>query len=608
LWIFNRAIELICSRKSLGEGNEMRRTYDAADRNALKLCLADNEFVNGVMRGIYDADNSGNGDPATSGFYFSAHFWNPRSGRGGWWDKTDKNTDHNAYVYGTRYFGESLQDEDPKSSGHKLGLAIHYLQDLTQPMHCGLYPNAPGPLELFTILYLMAPPDGSPFLFGTSPSGEPVPENWRHENYEQWVLRKQHAWKYDTADLDLDIPVFRVDEGGSPQWGGYWHIAAEHAFGEWGRWKGSDKSPIGRSAPSANGAEPAFDADYFWGASASKMIRLAQRLVINLLLSWAALSKLGAKHRGSSSFVFRGKAIGACRQGGSRGAQLWGVDWQGILRSRVQDSPGGGWSAWSGDWSAWSGQSGSSGSPFNVIALTAAQANDGRVQLWALDYVGNLYCNWQTSAGGDWYGWSPPNWNGAPKLTRICACLQGDLRAQLWGVDQQGLLRSTVQEKPGGNWSRWSDEWAGSPRKVIALTAAQQNNGCVQLWALTDVGDLYSNYQTSAGGDWYRWSPPNWNGAPKLTRICASLQGGSRGVQLWGVDQRGLLRSTFQETPGGNWSSPWSADDASPNLVDDLAAVQQSDGRVQLWALTPDGDLYSHYQTSPGGGWSAWLS
>ena len=280
-------------------------------------------------------------------------------------------------------------------------------------------------------------------------------------------------------------------------------------------------------------------------------------------------------------YLLEAKTICACQTGGSRGAQLWAIDKEGLLRSTYQETPGGSWSGWSGEWT--------SGSPRNGIALTAAQQNDGRVALWVLTADNTLYCNYQTSAGGSWAGWSSGDWNGAPKLTQICACQTGGSRgAQLWAIDKEGLLRSTYQETPGGSWSGWSGEWtSGSPRNGIALTAAQQNDGRVALWVLTADNTLYCNYQTSAGGSWAGWSSGDWNGAPKLTQICACQTGGSRGAQLWGFDKQGLLRSTYQETPGGSWSR-WSGEwtSGSPRNGIALTAAQQNDGRVALWVLT----------------------
>ncbi|WP_426566107.1 alkaline phosphatase family protein [Angustibacter sp. McL0619] len=305
----------------------------------------------------------------------------------------------------------------------------------------------------------------------------------------------------------------------------------------------------------------------------------------------------GASWNGAPKLV----TVAASQQGGSRGAQLWGVDEQGQLRSAYQESPGGSWSSWSGVWNG--------SSPSGLVSVAAAQQNDGRVQLWVVDGNHDLFSVWQTSPGGDWVGWTPAGWNGAPKLVTVAASQQGGSRgAQLWGVDEQGQLRSAYQESPGGSWSTWSGVWNGSsPSGLVSVAAAQQNDGRVQLWVVDGNHDLFSVGQTSPGGDWVGWTPAGWNGAPKLVTVAASQQGGSRGAQLWGVDEQGQLRSAYQESPGGSWSS-WSGvwNGSSPSGLVSVAAAQQNDGRVQLWVVDGNHDLFSVGQTSPGGDWAAW--
>ncbi|MET0715630.1 MAG: alkaline phosphatase family protein, partial [Mycetocola sp.] len=92
------------------------------------------------------------------------------------------------------------------------------------------------------------------------------------------------------------------------------------------------------------------------------------------------------------------RLVAASQQGGSRGAQLWGVDLDGQLRSTFQASPGGPWSGWSGVWN--------DDSPPNLVSVAAAQQNDGTVRIWVVDAGHQLYSNAQTSPGGDWTGWS----------------------------------------------------------------------------------------------------------------------------------------------------------------------------------------------------------
>ncbi len=294
--------------------------------------------------------------------------------------------------------------------------------------------------------------------------------------------------------------------------------------------------------------------------------------------------------------------IAASQQGGSRGAQLWGlgIDYQ--ITSIYQVTPGGSWSKWEGpDWAG-------PGGPALFVDLTAAQQNDGRVALWALDDRQQLWCIWQTSPGGNWSAWSGPNWNKATTLREICACQQGGSRgAQLWAIDQNDNLVTCYQVTPGGDWSGWAP-WPATPANstFTQLAAAQQNDGRVQLWAIDSYLQLWSTWQTSPGGDWTGWSGPNWDNAPKLFNVAASQQGGNRGAQLWAITEDYTLISDFQVTPGGGWSG-WSKGSwaGAPGVIQ-IAAAQQNNGNVEFWAITNDGVLIGISQTSPGGDWSGW--
>lgn len=201
-------------------------------------------------------------------------------------------------------------------------------------------------------------------------------------------------------------------------------------------------------------------------------------------------------------------------------------------------------------------------------------------------------------------------WEGSPTLFKLASSQQGGSRgAQLWGVQYNGRLNTIYQLTPGGDWSEWrGPDWAdpGAPKQAYELTAAQQNNGCVQFWTLDEGLRLWTTWQTSPGGDWTEWSGPGWDGAPKLLDVSACQQGGSRGAQVWGITEDYTLISDYQPTPGGNWSG-WSTGSwlgAQP--VHEVTAAQQNDGCVRLWAVTTQQVLASIAQTSPGGDWTGW--
>src|SRR5437667_41667 len=171
-----------------------------------------------------------------------------------------------------------------------------------------------------------------------------------------------------------------------------------------------------------------------------------------------------------------------------------------------------------------------------------------------------------------------PSWQNAPPLVQIAASQQGGTRgAQIWGITEGYTLITNFQETPGGTWAGWSPMGSGPVQAgVQQVTAAQQNDGRVELWVTDNDEQLWTMWQTSPGGDWTAWSAPNWNSAPLLTAIVACQQGGTRGAQLWAIDQNEALWSTYQETPGGAWSG-WLGPNwnGAASLIQ-LAAAQQN--------------------------------
>jgi hypothetical protein len=250
LWIFNRARivilqNLLTSRSGLGR-----------NQSSLRYFLNDDMFVNAVKRGIDAADNTGAFDVATSGIYFSAHFYDPVKKRGGWWDT---NPAINALEYGSSYFNKSIADENAEDSGRHLGLAIHYLQDLCQPMHCGLYPN--NPLD----------------------SGY----GWRHENYEQWILGIQSQYALALGELQLDDLNF-------PNIREWWKFTAEAGYREYSEWLEKEGNyGQGPASYTAYGStkltkeEAGKTKHENWLPCMSRMLRLAQRVTTGLMLAWA---------------------------------------------------------------------------------------------------------------------------------------------------------------------------------------------------------------------------------------------------------------------------------------------------------------------------------
>ncbi|HWS53303.1 MAG TPA: hypothetical protein VN228_04230 [Pyrinomonadaceae bacterium] len=277
----------------------------------------------------------------------------------------------------------------------------------------------------------------------------------------------------------------------------------------------------------------------------------------------------------------------ASQQGGSRGAQLWGVDIKGKLYTCYQYSPGGSWSGWAGE--GWSDPN----EPKGVYELAASQTGDGTVLFWALDLRYHLWARQQTSAGGNWGPWrkdfqAPP---GQTKLRKIAASAAGGGQgSHLFGITDNGLLTHVNSSAPGIAWGAWAD-FPATPEKsrFIEVTACRQGDHRAAVWALDEKRQLWGAGQETVGGKWGPWVGPNWLGAPKLRNIAAVE--GMNGAIIVGQDEDYEVTSNFQQGPGSNswrgWSTPQGFDPRSYELT----AAGQNNRVAQLWAITLGGKL-----------------
>jgi hypothetical protein len=295
----------------------------------------------------------------------------------------------------------------------------------------------------------------------------------------------------------------------------------------------------------------------------------------------------------------------ASQQGGKRGAQLWGVDYKGVLHTIYQESPGGTWSNWKGpDWAG-------PGYPKQVYELAACQQNDGRVILFTLDMKRRLRCISQQEPGGNWTGWYELDWNGAPDgwLTKLAAAQRGirEPNAELWAITDDGTIVGAHQWLPEGRWAAGWYDWTPSPQSFqsIEITAARQYNGHLALWALDSNRQLWCmNERTpdsqSPINNWGPWEGPNWQNAPKLRNIAAVK--GHEGAIIWGQDEDYRLTMNWQDGKGKwyGWSPlNWMG---APHSYE-LTAAGQNNNCVQLWAISLQGKLTSIAQSAPACNW-----
>jgi hypothetical protein len=299
------------------------------------------------------------------------------------------------------------------------------------------------------------------------------------------------------------------------------------------------------------------------------------------------------------------QAIAAGTQSGKYGACLFTLDASGALSFTTQEFAG------SDDWQVWQGPS-FAAQPKPGAQIACAGQNNGCLMLAMLDLDGMTWTLQQDHASGGWGHWQGPGIAGQKGgWAAIAAGEQTGARGiQLMAADDEGEVWSCYQMNPGADWSGWTTGLAvlsgGQSFAAGELALSGQNNGMLMLLAAAK-GEIAALPQTQAGGAWGAWTPLGLGGQTvPVKNICACQQGGTRGVQLWGLDGQGKVQTLFQDTAGGQWDKWQLFLDNQPEPFVRIAAAGQNNGCTAFFGVGEAGDLWEVRQTAPGGGWGKW--
>lgn len=294
----------------------------------------------------------------------------------------------------------------------------------------------------------------------------------------------------------------------------------------------------------------------------------------------------------------------AAAQGNGGGVCIMSLDGDGLLWCTPQQGPGGAWNVPQGP------KFNAQPAPGSAVAM--ADQGNGLLLLAMLDTEGKVW----TLAQEDHNVWSnawtaPPIGSQIISFSSLAATTSCSAGLQLMATDEMGQVWSCWQLSPGGEWSGWTALGAGTqPFNAYELALAGQNNDRMMLIA-EGGGQLAACPEQGTGETWGPWSAAGLNDQPvPLGGICASQQGGGRGLQLWGLEDSdnagGTVWTLFQDTAGGQWD-PWQGFVADqPTLFVEIAAAQQTDGACLFIGVGEDGNPWLVGQTSPGGGWGTW--
>jgi phospholipase C len=162
LWIVDRAVDTVGQRLDLpGAASAHARMTDAACKARWQQGLYDADYRKQYNGGWFDlSPSSSTATIAASGATWQAHFYDPDTGK-----NYKGNTSPTAKTEALAHLAQAkakLAAKNVKDGCYSLGLALHFLTDLTQPMHASNFAATDWPLKL-------------------------------HSNYEEYALRLQSS-------------------------------------------------------------------------------------------------------------------------------------------------------------------------------------------------------------------------------------------------------------------------------------------------------------------------------------------------------------------------------------------------------------------------------
>lgn len=277
---------------------------------------------------------------------------------------------------------------------------------------------------------------------------------------------------------------------------------------------------------------------------------------------------------------------------------------KGVYMAR-QETPGGSWTPWTV-----LGEAGRS-----LRELQAAQNADESLSVFGLDAAGNLWTTTEAAPGVAWSPWKmlpkltggvqrgfgvAENLNGRIEIF----ALDGSAHPAVWGIGQ------TLEDSWGTRWSR-----LGAPRGQVLQPGLQVGRtlaGRLTIFALDRSGgkhggNLWSIAQNPPEGTRGRWSAlPVVRGA-SLRSGFAAMQNSDGRFEVIAAGTDGEVYS-LAEKAEGQWEGTWEAMGGARNasLAQSVfAAGNTNDGRLQAFARDERGVIYSNWQQSPGGRWQS---
>jgi hypothetical protein len=208
-----------------------------------------------------------------------------------------------------------------------------------------------------------------------------------------------------------------------------------------------------------------------------------------------------------------------------------------------------------GNSTSWSGFNSLGGSWDQNADISVASENDGRLDVFVIDGLGNLFNNFQTAINST-------TWNGFHSLSSVVPILartavgrdnNGRLNAFVIGTDGVCYYRTETAANSPTSWTSWAslagNTFATDAKPVIT----HDQNGALELFIVGSNQNLYHNYQT--GASWSGWISLGGTFAQNI-RPCIGPNADGR-LQIFLNQVNGVMDTSWETSVNGTAWFSW---------------------------------------------------
>lgn len=184
--------------------------------------------------------------------------------------------------------------------------------------------------------------------------------------------------------------------------------------------------------------------------------------------------------------------------------------------------------------------------------------------------TGNVYHNFQTTAGGSWSGWNSLGGYGLNFKGGLSAIYNPTANIRdIFIIDTSGTTWHQYLSA-SNNWSGWIS-LGGT---VVGVPSVSVRNGTEEIYALCPIdGNIYHNYQTTPGGGWSGWFSLGGSGTIASTPYVVVDSNGTR--NLYAIGKDGNVWQNYLTT-SNQWSGWFSM--GNPNTTKGYTISGQING------------------------------